>query len=159
MKKQLREPMIQANRSKNNEVLGIISEFPQLEIGKDLQIKESNAHCYVLLALRSSHNAMTGKNTWSKQKFTKTEEAWNSLKDGDKTPQRMASAQRMVILHNPTIEEEEPVKRTSSEPVELSKAQKEDIEELHKGGADLKDIAKQLNLRQKDVQPHIETLV
>ena len=140
--------------------LAIVAEFPQLEIEKDLKVKESNSHCYVLLALRSSHNAMTGKTAWSKQKFTKTEEAWNSLKDGDKTPQRMASAQRMVILHNPTIEaEEEVAKRTSSEPIELSDEQKEDIAELHSNGADLKDIAKQLNLRQKDVQPHIETLV
>lgn len=160
MKKQPKEQKVTANRAKSNQVKALLEEFPSLNIKDDLEIKESNAHCYVLCALRSSHNAMTGATTWTKQIFTKTEECWNALTDADKSPQKMAAAQRMVILHNPTIEvEETSTSRNSSEPVELTNEQKEDVKELHEAGTALKGIAKELGLRQKDVQPYIETLV
>lgn len=161
MKKQLKEsPVIQANRTNSKEVQALISEFPNLKIEDSLKIKDYNAHCYVLLALSSKYNAMNGKTAWTKQVFTKTVEAWNSLPEGDKQPARMASAQRMVVIHNPTLEEEETTTktRTASEPVELTEEQKEDIAVLKDGGASLKEVAKQLNLRQKDVQAHYESL-
>ena len=157
MKKQLKEPTITANRSQSNEVKGLISAHPTLNIKDSLSIKESNAHCYVLCALKSTHNPMTGETTWTKQVFTKTKEVWNTLKDGDKTAKNMASAQKMVILHDPTIEaiENDSTSRSSIDPVALSKEQVEDIKALSDDGVSLKDIAKQLSLRQKDVEPHL----
>lgn len=158
MKKQLKEQTIQANRSKSNDVLALIEQHPNLKIEDSLEIKQSNAHCYVLCALHSHHNAMTGETKWSKFVFTKTEECWNALPDSDKTALRMAAAQKMVILHNPTLETEESSSRKSSDPIELSEIQKEDIKALFDGGTDLKGIATQLKLRQKDIQPYFDTL-
>jgi YesN/AraC family two-component response regulator len=157
MKKAQKEPTTKANRSEAKDVKNLVSTFPQLEINKALIIKESNAHCYILCALKSTHNAMSGDTTWSKQVFTKTEEVWNSLPDSDKTAKNMASAQKMVILHDPTIEpiEDDSSSRSSIDPIPLSKEQIEDIKELSSNDLSLKDIAKQLSLRQKDVEPHL----
>jgi len=134
-------------------VLAAIEDYPQLKIKEALQIPDYNSGCYNFCAITINHNQMTGVTTPSMQIFTKTVEAWNSLRDSDKTALRMSGAHKLIILHDPTKATDK-----GAELVELSDEQKEDIKELHNQDVPIKDIAKQLNLRQKDIKPFLETL-